>query len=156
VLGVRLKRVVDFSWWHDYQGIFDVEAGVLGFLLQPDLMETLAADAAAQMSVDLGLVRHGQMLLGSYYDTSTLGSALVNAASTGFETSMLLVNTFCILTFYSSVVCPVARDEEAGWYEMKRQGSQRGEDGGDSARKFCRVCLHGEDAQQFCLFFSTE
>lgn len=61
VFGVRLQRVIDFSWWHDYQGIFDVKVGMLGFLLQPDLMETLAADAAAQMSVDLELVRLWQM-----------------------------------------------------------------------------------------------
>lgn len=60
---VRLKRVVDFAWWHDYQGIFDVKFGILGFLLQPDLMETLPADAAAQMSVHLELVRLWQMAL---------------------------------------------------------------------------------------------
>jgi hypothetical protein len=59
---VRLKRVVDFSWWHDYQGVFDVKFAILDFLLQPDLMETLAADAAAQMSVDLELVRLWQMV----------------------------------------------------------------------------------------------
>lgn len=50
---VRLEGVVDLAWRHEYERIFDWDIGITLFLALPDLVQTLAADTAAEVGVQL-------------------------------------------------------------------------------------------------------
>lgn len=49
----HLQGVIYFPRRHGYPWIFNAKVRVLGLLLEPDLMETLAADTAAEVGMKL-------------------------------------------------------------------------------------------------------
>ena len=48
-----MQGIINLPRRHGYPWIFYVEVRVLGLLLEPDLMETLAADTAAEVGMEL-------------------------------------------------------------------------------------------------------